>query len=176
MCLLAFSLYPYVRLYDLAGRGAQILRGNHKRGARSAPSSLILSPLLRFPLRLSFLISPLSWDAPHPFVCWAFSALRIVSFMHCEWGHLPINHDSLFTIHHSLFTEIRVTGLLSAGFSIGRKHAAEAALAACASLIGRAPLTVPGGKWRRALPARRESAVGLADPRAPRRSRFSGVC
>ena len=140
----------------MAGCGAQILRGNHKRGARSAPSSLILSPLLRFPLRLSFLISPLSWSAPHTFVCLAISALRIVSFMRCEWGHLPINHDSLFT-------EIRVTGLLSAGFSIGRKHSAEAALAACASLIGRAPLTVPGGKWRRALPARRESAVGPAD-------------
>ena len=142
MCLLAFSLYPYVRLYNLAGRGAQILRGNHKRGARSAPSSLILSPLLRFPLRLSFLISPLSWGAPHPFVCWAFSALRIVPFTRCEWGHLP-------------------NGLpvLSAGFRTGSNKAKEAAPRRLLRKLGVLRPPSPEGNARGSSPQKPRSAA-----------------
>ena len=50
-------------------RGLPALRGNHKRGERSAPSSLILSPPLRFPLRLSFLIPLLSVRTAHVLCC-----------------------------------------------------------------------------------------------------------
>ena len=126
----------------MAGRGAQILRGNHKRGERSAPSSLILSPPLRFPLRLSFLIPPLSWGAPHTFVCLAFSALRIVSFTRCEWGHLP-------------------NGLpvLSAGFRTGSNKAKEAAPRRLLRKLGALRPPSPEGNARGGSPQKPQSAA-----------------
>ena len=54
---------------------------------------------------------------------------------------LHVIHASPFVIHASLK-------------SIGRSNLTEAALAACIAKVGRAPPTAPGGKWRRALPAR----------------------
>ena len=59
--LLGFTL---TALVILGGAGAPILRDNHKREERSAAKRLILSPLLRFSLRLSFLITPLSLASP----------------------------------------------------------------------------------------------------------------
>ena len=37
-------------------------------------------------------------------------------------------HYSLFIIRYSLFTEIRISGLLAAGFSIGSSNLSEAAI------------------------------------------------
>ena len=59
--LLCFTL---TALVNHRGRRGAVLRDNHKRGERSAALRLILSPLLRFSLRLSFLITPLSCFAP----------------------------------------------------------------------------------------------------------------
>ena len=120
-------------------RGAISERKPQERG-ESAPSSLILSPPLRFPLRLSFLIPLLSGAHRLPLAVWRLSVLRIVSLLAVNGG-ISRNIYSLFVIHHSLFTK-----------NIGSSNAAEAALAACAWLIGGAPLTAPGGKRLSALP------------------------
>ena len=103
----------------------------------SAPSSLILSPPLRFSLRLSFLIPPLSWGAPHTFICMAGFSLS-VSFRLCAvngvisrmgslclYADISRKHHSLFIILYSLFTK---NGTLPAGFSTGRRCLTEAAI------------------------------------------------
>ena len=68
-------------------------------------------------------------------------------------GNAGGDRYSLFIICYSLFTE-KITGMLSAGFSIGRKHAAEAAISG-----------VNFANWgSSAHRLRRETAVGPADP------------
>ena len=100
--------------------------------------------------------------APRTFVCMAFSVLRIVLFTRCEWGHLPGYHDSLFIIHHTLFTDIKIINMLSAGFSIGRNNAKEAAISG-----------VCLANWESfANRPRRETAVGL--PTLGNVSKFGG--
>ena len=103
--------------------------------------------------------------APRTFVWMAFSVLRIVLFTRCEWGHLPGYHDSLFIIHHSLLTDIKIIGMLSAGFSIGGNNAAEAAISGgcCQTPPSANADTSP---FRGGL--RRASALGAITPKKPR--------
>ena len=83
---LDFVFLTFRAAVPFAGRGAPILRDNHKREERSAAKRLILSPLLRFSLRLSFLITPLSCFAPLSLFGWRHKAALYNVFLSSAAG------------------------------------------------------------------------------------------
>ena len=134
-------------------RGANARGTTQEEGKSSLRSGL--PSLLGFPSRaLSFLISLLSGAHRIPLSVWLLSVLRIVSFQRCEWGHLPsIFRYSLFTIHHSLFTELGLPICCRRASGLGEVNPKKP------------PRGVYCDNWETfAYRPRRETAVGPADP------------
>ncbi len=139
---------------------------------------------LRSPLSLRF--SPSRSLFPYPLLSFRRTACLCLygCFQPCVSFGLRAVSVGISRGRYSLFTEIRIAGLLAAGFSIGRSNLTEAAISGVyrekrerfahrprrESPAGAArPEGIasggspPGGKCQRGLPARRKTAVGPAD-------------